>query len=150
MEINFTPAPAGFDSTGTLANILIADLNDSQIILAFDLNQNESSLAANINGVWYDSNSTQDWTALDKLIGREKWNEIIEDHQQEYLAEHADHYTAQLTSINDDGWDTITIFNNGDDYDTVYVPSTEDKEPYDEAVTNAIGGCEFTWLTDRF
>ena len=63
-------------------------------------------------------------------------------------------YTAQLTDINHetigpDGpqwWDTITIRDeNGTEVDVIRVESSEDAEPYDEAI-RAAGHTDYQWI----
>jgi len=62
--------------------------------------------------------------------------------------------TAELTSINTptviDGrattTDTITITRDGAEIDTPIVESSEDAEPYDDAVRSIIGDQPFSWI----
>lgn len=58
-------------------------------------------------------------------------------------------YTARLTSLNErtaEGWfDTVTIYKDGEEFDTVVVESTEEHEPYDEAVREVLGNAPYTW-----
>lgn len=150
MDINFSPAPVGFDYTGTLDNILIGEVDGCQVILAYDLNRHESGLVAKIDGVWYGSDVPQEWPKLDELIGRKTWQEIVARHQEEWEDENADEFSAKLTCINDDGWDTVTIFNREEEYDEVFVRSSSEREDYDSAVRGAIGGNDFTWLPDCY
>lgn len=46
--------------------------------------------------------------------------------------------------------DEITIYRNGEEFDTILIESSEDNAPYDAAVSEAIDGAEFTWLPSNF
>lgn len=63
-------------------------------------------------------------------------------------------FTAKLTAINEDYngefLDTVTIYQDGEEIDTVQVESSEDSEPYDAAVKSAIDGKAFEWLPSGF
>ena len=96
--IDLTAAPAGYDQTHTLFNVQIgtanADAGDSfgtgiegDIILAHDIDSQKSSLAYHDGTMWADSISTQDWPILDRVFGRENWQSIVAEHQDESLAE---------------------------------------------------------------
>lgn len=58
--------------------------------------------------------------------------------------------TVELTAINQERgrtwYDTVTVFRDGDEVDTVDVESSEDPEPYDRALIEA-GWLNFTWAT---
>lgn len=88
--ITWTPAPARYDYSGTLYNILLAEHDGAQLVLSHDLNSHHSSIAAEIDGTWYDSQSTQDWPQLDQLLGRDEWQKLVRDHESEALEELAD------------------------------------------------------------
>lgn len=88
--IDWEDAPTGFDRSDTLYNIRLADLDGIQLILGHDIDAHKSSLAAEVAGRWYDTSSTQDWPIFDHLFGRDAWQELVVDHQEDALAELAD------------------------------------------------------------
>lgn len=88
--IDWEEAPAGFDQSGTLYAIQVADLDGTQLILGHDIDAHKSSIAAEVAGRWYDTASTQDWPVFDRLFGRDAWQELVTDHQEDALAELAD------------------------------------------------------------
>lgn len=88
--IDFQPAPHGFDQSGTMMNLVIADLEDGrQIIAGYDLNARQASIALGetSTGPWADSITTQDWPKLDAAFGRAQWQEFLKDITEETEAE---------------------------------------------------------------
>lgn len=125
--LDFTNAPAGFDRTDSLMNILIADIDDDKkAIIGFDIDTQKSSIAVGnpTTGKWADSADPQDWPALDRLFGRKNWQSFLRNHEQESRdmlnaddlaeleAEHGrpltDEQKKQILAIADDGTDIDT------------------------------------------
>lgn len=90
-EIDWEAAPTSFDQSGTLYNIQLANIDEEtdepQLILAHDINSGNSSIAAKVNGHWFDTSTTQDWGVFDRLFGRKEWQALVAEHQAEAIAE---------------------------------------------------------------
>lgn len=91
-DIEWKPAPSSYDHSGRLFHILLAQIDEEtdepQLILAHDIDSGKSSLAATPNGRdWFDSAHSQDWGALDRMFGREEWQALVAEHQEEAIAE---------------------------------------------------------------
>lgn len=89
-SIDWEDAPTGFDQSGTFYAIQVADLDGIRLILGHDIDAHKSSLAAEVAGRWYDTRSTRDWPVFDHLFGRNAWQELVADHQEDALTELAD------------------------------------------------------------
>ncbi|QMV84082.1 hypothetical protein HW450_06705 [Corynebacterium hindlerae] len=91
--ITFTPAPHGFDQSGSMMGLIVADLEDGrQIIAGYDINSGKASIALGdtSTGPWADSITTKDWPALDAAFGRAQWQEFLADLTEEAEAELAE------------------------------------------------------------
>lgn len=150
--LDFTNAPAGFDRTDSLMNILIADIDDDkQAIIGFDIDTQKSSIAVGnpTTGQWADSADPQDWPALDRLFGRKNWQSFLRDHEQESrdmlteddpiavtatvrLAGYREEYDF-ITFETEDGEQLEWIDENGATEEGVYVLACEEHEPYAKA-----------------
>lgn len=90
-SIEWMNAPEGFDQTGTLFNVQLADTYQGQLILALDVDIEKASLALDGIGRVADTLSTQDWPVFDTLFGRDAWKGFLrewEDDTKEMLRAH--------------------------------------------------------------
>ena len=85
--IDWEDAPAGFDQSGTLYAIQLADLDGIQLIIGHDIDTRKSSIAAEVEGHWYDTSSTQDWPVFDHIFGRKAWQSFVAEHAEQAIAE---------------------------------------------------------------
>ena len=85
--ITWEAAPEGFDRTGSLYNIQLAEIDDIKLILGHDIDTRKSSIAAEVEGHWYDTSSTQDWPVFDRLFGRKAWQAFVAEHTAQAIAE---------------------------------------------------------------
>lgn len=85
--ITWEEAPAGFDRTGSLYNIQLAEIDGIQLILGHDIDSHYSSIAAEVNQHWYDTSSTQDWPVFDHIFGRTDWQAFVAEHAEQAIAE---------------------------------------------------------------
>lgn len=85
--ITWEAAHECFDRTGTLYNTQLADLDGIQLIIGHDIDAHKSSLAAEAEGHWYDTSSTQDWPVFDHLFGRKAWQAFVAEHTAQAIAE---------------------------------------------------------------
>ena len=72
---------------GTLYAIQLADLDGIQLIIGHDIDARKSSIAAEVEGHWYDTSSTQDWPVFDRLFGRKAWQAFVAEHTAQAIAE---------------------------------------------------------------
>ena len=85
--IDWEDAPAGFDQSGSLYAIQLADIDGIQLIIGHDIDSRKSSIAAEVEGHWYDTSSTQDWPVFDRLFGRKAWQDFVAEHAEQAIAE---------------------------------------------------------------
>lgn len=85
--IDWEDAPDGFDRTGSLYDIQLAEIDGIQLILGHDIDSRKSSIAAEVAGHWYDTQTTQDWPVFDHLFGRDAWQAFVAEHAEQAIAE---------------------------------------------------------------
>ena len=85
--ITWEEAPEGFDRTGSLYNTQLAEIDGIQLIIGHDIDTRKSSIAAEVEGHWYDTSSTQDWPVFDHIFGRKAWQSFVAEHTAQAIAE---------------------------------------------------------------
>lgn len=85
--ITWEEAPAGFDYTGTLYDIQLAEIDGIQLIIGHDIDSHKSSIAAEVDQHWYDTDSTKDWPVFDHIFGRKAWQAFVAEHAEQAIAE---------------------------------------------------------------